>query len=254
MPYVKWRNIMEFLKKLAKKEGAPSQNPPVTLGFLGDSVTNGVFELRSFTKEDGSCGFLDCFDHNNSYPVNVRKILMSLYPHAQINIINAGISGDRAEKGLARVDRDLIPYRPDLTVVCFGLNDSTKGEAYIETYRAALLQIVKKLKAAGSEVIIMTPQPLCARVHPCVENKELRQYAGEFVEIFESGLFGRFMDAARSVAKEEDVLLCDVYGKWMAMYENGVDITELLSNYLNHPNRDMHWLFAHSLVDTMFNN
>ena len=245
---------MEFLKKLAKKEKEPSFNAPVTVGFLGDSVTNGVFELRCFTHEDGGCGFLDTFDHDRSYPVNVRKILMTLYPHAQINIINAGISGDRAEKGLARVDRDLIPYRPDVTVVCFGLNDSTKGEGYIDTYRESLRTIVRKLKAAGSEVIIMTPSPLCTRVHPMVQNAELRGYARNFVEIFESGLFTRFMDAARSVARDENAVLCDVYAKWIKMYENGVDVTDLLANYLNHPIKDMHWLFAHSIVEAMFEN
>ena len=41
------------------------------------------------------------------------------------------------------------------------------------------------------------------------------------------------MQAARSAAKETEVPLCDVYEKWMSMYQNGVDITDLLSNYLN---------------------
>ena len=35
------------------------------------------------------------------------------------------------------------------------------------------------------------------------------------------------------------------------MNELGVDTTELLSNYINHPKREMHWLFASSLVDAM---
>ena len=38
----------------------------------------------------------------------------------------------------------------------------------------------------------------------------------------------------------------------MAMFDGGVDITDLLSNYLNHPTRELHWLFAYSLVHTMF--
>ena len=36
------------------------------------------------------------------------------------------------------------------------------------------------------------------------------------------------------------------------MYECGVDVTELLSNKINHPTREMNWLFAYSLVETMF--
>ena len=245
---------MEFLKKLAQKDSAPSDNPPVTLGFLGDSVTNGCFELRTYVDEAGNSGFLDTFDHENSYSVYLRKILLTLYPHAQINIINAGVSGDRAEKALKRVDRDLLAFSPDLTVVCLGLNDSVKGEGYLPTYRACLKEILRKIKESGSEIILMTPQPICARSHPMVTDKELHKYSIEFSEIFSSGLFGRYMDTAKAVAAEEGVVVCDVYSKWMKMYENGVDITELLANYLNHPKREMHWLFAHSLAETIFEN
>ena len=60
------------------------------------------------------------------------------------------------------------------------------------------------------------------------------------------------MQAARAAAEETCVPLCDVYAKWMAMYRSGVDITDLLSNYLNHPTREMHQLFASSLIDTLF--
>ena len=60
------------------------------------------------------------------------------------------------------------------------------------------------------------------------------------------------MQAARAAAAETQVPVCDVYAKWMSMYQNGVDITDLLSNYLNHPTREMHQLFAWSLLDILF--
>ena len=37
--------------------------------------------------------------------------------------------------------------------------------------------------------------------------------------------------------------------KWKTLYENGVNITELLSNKINHPNHEMNWVFAYSLVE-----
>ena len=40
-------------------------------------------------------------------------------------------------------------------------------------------------------------------------------------------------------------------GSPLSLYENGVDVTELLANKINHPTREMNWLFAVSLVDTM---
>ena len=98
----------------------------------------------------------------------------------------------------------------------------------------------------------MTPQPICARVHTQLRGEVLRGLAKSLAEKFEEGGFDRYMQAARAAAEETGVPLCDVYAKWMAMYRGGVDITDLLSNYLNHPTREMTPLFASSLMDTLF--
>ncbi len=242
---------MKVVSLLKEKNSDAYHKRPVTVGFLGDSVTNGCFEVHP-TKPNGDA-FDVVFDTENGYVTKVRKILTTLYPEAQINIINAGISGDNAPNALQRMDRDLLPFNPDLTVVCFGLNDCCEGEAGLQKYSDALVAIIKKLQAAGSEVILMTPQPICTRVHTQIEGDALRKFADDLVKNFEGGVFGKYMQAARDAAKTCGVVVCDCYEKWIKMYENGVDITSLLANYLNHPIRDMHWLFAVSLVETMFN-
>jgi len=98
----------------------------------------------------------------------------------------------------------------------------------------------------------MTPQPICSRVHTQLRGEWMRGYAKKLEEDFADGVFEHYMEAARTAAKETGAVLCDVYAKWMAMYRGGVDITDLLSNYLNHPTREMHRLFASSLLDTLF--
>ena len=243
---------MKITEKLADKNRNAFGSAPVTVAFLGDSVTNGCFEVYPALTDHGEDGIDVVFEPENSYSAHVRRILSLLYPKAQINIINAGISGDSAPGGLARMERDLLPYRPDLTVVCYGLNDSGAGDGGIVRYHDALVAIIEKLKASGSEVIVMTPQPICARVHTQLRGEALRTMAGNLAAAFAEGGFDRYMQAARAAAAETDVPLCDVYAKWMAMFDGGVDITDLLSNYLNHPTRELHWLFAYSLVHTMF--
>ena len=246
----------QTLKKLAQKNGDAFSYSPVTIGFLGDSVTNGCFEVDSVVLEDGSKGIDTVFEPENGYPSLVRRLLLTLYPRAQINLVNAGIAGDSAPGDLARIERDLIPFRPDLTVVCYGLNDCGGGTEGIARYHDALVSIIERLKEAGSEVILMTPQPVCTRVHPRLQpgmnGFDLRTAAAGLAAVFADGTFDRYMQAARAAARETDTPLCDVYAKWMAMYENGVDVTSLLANYLNHPIREMHHLFAWSLLDTLF--
>jgi len=244
--------ISETLNKLSKKNASANANVPVTIGFLGDSVTNGCFEVYPAMTDHGESGFDVIFEPEQGYPAQLRRILCMLYPKAQINIINAGISGDGAPGGLLRMDRDLLPYHPDLTIVCYGLNDSGNGDVGIPKYHDALVAIIRRLQDAGSEVILMTPQPICTRVHSQLREEALRNLAMKLTNNFANGVFDRYMQAARAAATETEVPLCDVYAKWMAMYRNGVDITDLLSNYLNHPTREMHYLFAWSLMDTIF--
>ena len=66
-----------------------------------------------------------------------------------------------------------------------------------------------------------------------------------------SGNLDFYLDAAKELAKKQGVKICDVYAKWKKMAELGVNTTELLSNKINHPTRQMNWLFATSLLDAM---
>ena len=66
-----------------------------------------------------------------------------------------------------------------------------------------------------------------------------------------SGIPTEYFNEAKRVAEECGVNVCDVYSKWQAMYDRGVDINHLLSNSINHPIRPMHSLFAYSLLDVL---
>jgi len=245
--------MMKICTLLKEKNDNAFDSKPVTVAFLGDSVTNGCFEvLPALNAENKEEGFDVVFEPGEAYAEKFRKILHRLYPKAQINIVNAGISGDSAPGGLARMDRDLLPFKPDMTVVCYGLNDSGRGEEGLADYREALEKIIRKLKEAGSEVVLMTPQPIATRVHTQLKGEMLRNMAAGLAESFEKGVFDRYMQAARQAAEKEGAVLCDVYARWMAMYRGGVDITDLMANYLNHPIREAHWLFALSLAETVF--
>ena len=60
------------------------------------------------------------------------------------------------------------------------------------------------------------------------------------------------MDAARQMAAERGIPVCDCYAEWKRMAAEGVDTTALLCNHINHPSREMHKLFAEMLFETIF--
>ena len=236
---------MKIIEKIAKR-AQDATNPRPTIAFLGDSVTEGCFELIPKNSE----GFNNVYDGESVYHKKVAEIFKVLFPTVLLDIVNAGAAGTGAAYGLERLERDVLSKNPDLTVVCFGLNDCGKEEAGLSEYVESLRGIFRRLKEAGSEVVFMTPCMLAAKVSETIHPSFI-ELAEKLAARQERGVLDRYMDAAKALCEEENVPVCDTYAKWKRMAELGVDTTELLSNKLNHPIREMHNLFAYSLVETM---
>ncbi len=218
----------------------------VTIAFLGDSVTQGCFEI--YRKDEK---ITPVFDQNSSYERFVFDILSMLYPSCTLNIINAGISGDNAPGGFRRVERDVIRHAPDLCVVCYGLNDCSNETESVERYVENLSGIFEKLSSSGIEIIFMTPNMMNTTVSDALTDEGFRQIAERTGEMQNSGVFDAHIEAARELCRKMDIALCDCYAIWKRLDVCGVDTTELLSNRINHPTREMNRLFAYELVKTM---
>ncbi len=238
---------MRIVKKLAAKVADNGAAPAVTMAFLGDSVTQGCFELLP----RADAGFVNCHDRQHVYHTCLQQILSVLYPSVPVNIINAGVAGKDAAHGLARLERDVLDHKPDLTVVCFGLNDCGAEERGISQYTEALDKIFDRLEEAGSEIIFMTPNMMATHVSPLLTEPLFQDIAGKIADRQERGVLDRYLDSAKALCHSRGIPVCDCYAKWKLLQASGVDTTELLSNKINHPTRQMHWLFAYELVKTM---
>lgn len=239
---------MQIIEKLKQKAQDNWSGAPVTIAFLGDSVTQGCFEL--YQKNNGAIETV--FDKNSAYHNYVARILAILYPSVPVNIINAGVSGGSAPHGLDRLERDVLSHHPDLTVVCFGLNDAFQGEQGLQKYLDALGNIFDKLQAAGSEVLFMTPNMMCTDISCHLSQEAERNMAKNTLPIQNGGILEKYLDGAKELCAQKNVPVCDCYAKWKTLHQGGVEINDLLSNYINHPTREMNWLFAYSLVESMF--
>ena len=239
--------MMQILKKFAAKAASNDGAPAITLAFLGDSVTQGCFELL----ERADAGFDNCHDRQSVYHTGLARILGVLYPTVPVNIINGGVAGVGAPHGLERLDRDILAHKPDLTVVCFGLNDCGNGEEGIDVYLDALAQIFDRLAAGGSEIIFMTPNMMATHVSPRLTAPLFRTIAETVAKRQEAGVLDRYLDAAKALCRDKGIPVCDCYEKWKLLHAGGVDTTQLLANGINHPTRQMHWLFAYELMRTM---
>ncbi len=91
---------------------APSATPvpghPLRIVALGDSTTAGALDWAPEIKEV----YADCLPG-------------ALAPsRIEATVVNAGIGDTTTQQAVARLDRDVRRYHPDLVVVQFGINDS----------------------------------------------------------------------------------------------------------------------------------
>ena len=238
---------MKFLELIANRQNNVFEEKIPTVAFLGDSVTDGCFELRM--EKDNRISPI--YDKEHVYHQYLLKILNTLYPTVSINVVNAGINGTDAGLGNERLEKDVLSHHPDLTVVCFGLNDVHRGIDKISLYREKLTSIFQRLKTSGSEVIFMTPNMMNTSMSSELTNERLIKDAGACMEYQTNGVFDAYLEAGKKAAREQGVVICDVYAKWKTMQKYGVKITGLLCNHINHPTRELHWLFAYSLMETL---
>ena len=238
---------MNITKIFADKANGAMDCKIPTIAFLGDSVTQGCFEVYMKAPDE----LETVFDKSCAYHRYLAKILEVLYPNVPVNIINAGISGDHAPHGYERLERDVLRYHPDLTVVCFGLNDCMREEETLSEYCRALSNIFEVLKAAGSEVIFMTANMMNTEISCHIQEPFIVNVARASMHKQLENSLEVYFEAAKRTAETCGVVVCDVYHKWKILEKNGVNTTNLLANYINHPSREMNWLFAYSLIETM---
>ncbi len=238
---------MKIVEKLNAKQDIYG-GKPVTIAFLGDSVTQGCFEC--YIKNDG--GIETVFDYKSAYSTKVREVLNLLYPSVQVNIINSGISGDGSKFGFERIERDILPFSPDLTVVSFGLNDCGAGLDALESYTQNIKKIIEKLIANGSEVVFLTQNFMNSEVSCHLKDEALIGVAKNTMQKQNDGVLKAFMESAANAAKDCGAKVCDLYSVWEKLSSGGVNTTELLANKINHPIRELHYYMAIKLIETFF--
>ena len=110
--------------------------------FLGDSITQAG-------------------DKGRGYVVLVREAIAEAMPDASVEVIGAGISGHKVPDLQKRLDRDVIEKKPTTVVIYIGINDvwhSNRGQGTAkDVYEKGLRNLVDRIRAAGSRVILCTP-------------------------------------------------------------------------------------------------
>ena len=145
-----------------------------------------------------------------------------------IEVINAGIGGNNTFDLLNRIDKDCLIHQPSVTVLMIGTNDmNSVKHVPIDTYEQNLKAIVKKIKATGSRILMMTIlptyEPYLLTRHPAAF------YAPEGVEKRRL----QVNEIIAKIAKQYKLDFLDLAHRFETIGKVGLDKDSLIQNEAN---------------------
>ena len=151
--------------------------------FLGDSITQlGV--------------------KPNGYVTIIQDSLHTEHEGMNIEVIGAGISGNKVPDLQKRLQRDVLDQHPTVVVIYIGINDvwhwvtpNLKGTTK-EGFESGLKGIIVSIQNAGARVILCTPSVIGEK------NDGMNP---------QDAMLGEYSDISRRVAKETGSTLCDLH-------------------------------------------
>ncbi len=128
--------------------------------------------------------------------------------NGEVNIVNAGVSGNKASDMLARFERDVLSHRPNLVSISVGVNDMWHGfydfdkdcwlpeydpkrGVPLEKYRDDVSQMVRTLRSQEISCLLVSP----TMIGEDKNNRENTKLAG-------------YVAAMKNLSEELDAMYC----------------------------------------------
>ena len=156
---------------------------PVRVVFLGDSIT-----------EAGA--------NPGGYVAQVADSLQATYGQERVQVIGAGISGNKVPDLLERLQADVLDHEPTHVVIYIGINDVWHSYEFDHVtgtdstaFRSGLQDLIGRIEGRGAAVLLCTPSVIG-------EDPDSSEPVNQHLM--------RFADISRSVVAETGVRLCDL--------------------------------------------
>jgi isoamyl acetate esterase len=163
-------------------DDAPALKKGDRIVFLGDSITAAGVGPKG-------------------YVTLIKKQLAEKHPDLGIEVIGAGISGNKVPDLQKRLDKDVIARKPTLVVIYIGINDVWHGEkdpakgTLPDRYAEGLKDVIDRCQGAKVGVLLCTPTVI----------GEVPGGANKL-----DGRLDEYAAISRKVAAETKAYLCDL--------------------------------------------
>jgi len=135
------QDITRFKMRLPNTASAIRSGKALVILAIGSSSTEGV----------------GASDAAHAYPALLAEELRRRWPQLSVTVINKGVGGEMAFQMLARFERDVLPYHPQLVIWQTGSNQALRS-GDIKEYNGTIREGISRLKAARLDIVLMDPQ------------------------------------------------------------------------------------------------
>ncbi|MBM4049348.1 MAG: SGNH/GDSL hydrolase family protein, partial [Planctomycetes bacterium] len=90
----------------------------------------------------------------------IEGYCLARFPKWNLRFRNSGVGGDTVPKVLARLDWDVLAWKPMVVTIELGMNDSGGGLPGVEGYLKGMETLIQRIKAAGARPMFLTASPV----------------------------------------------------------------------------------------------
>ena len=160
----------------------------------------------------------------SAYPHLLHRIIKQRFPFAVTNVIVTAIGGEDSKQGAERFLEDVLPHKPHVLILDYGLNDRRIG---LDAAAEAWGFMISSAQERGIKVILCTPTWDQSYL---TGNEQWRLLVSHAEQI-------------RRLADRYDVGLADNFEVFRRAVSEPSDLAKLLS-HVNHPSEEGHRLAA----------
>ena len=131
---------LAFFIFAASVHSEPLVKPGERMVFIGDGMT----ELGIYTR----------------YVMNYFALR---YPDATFSFRKIGMTWETAVYAVKRIDTDIMPLKPNVVIICYGMTDggfAAFDQKTYEEFLKGMSELTSRLRASGVKVVILTPCPV----------------------------------------------------------------------------------------------
>jgi len=221
----------------------------VLCSFTGTSAGETAPARASILKKGQRVAVVgDSITEQKQYSKFIELYLTACLPELDLHVIQLGWGGETAPGFAARMNNDLLPWKPDVVTTCYGMNDGgyrAYDESIGKRYYNAMADIVARLKKSGATVVVGGPG--------VVDSKYFRG-GGEPTKVYNDNL-KHLDELAKKLADEQGFPHAGVFDAMMAAMQKAKpifgDAYDVAGRDGVHPGPNGHLIMAYAFLKAL---